>query len=287
MKQKSNHSPYFTIIIPCLNEEQDLPRLLTNLNQQTYHEFEVFVVDGNSTDNTPSIVTKFQSNFPLTLVSTTTRNVSFQRNLGATKASAKTLIFFDADTQIPKNYLQKVHHAFETKRPHLLTTWMNADSKRPADKLVATGSNILMEAGHMLGVVGSFGAMIAIKKGVFEDIGGFDEQTKFGEDRQIVQTAADNNYQFIILQKPRFTYSLRRFRQEGTLEALKEAMRFNLEIISNGFHSENINYPMGGHVFKKTKTAPPSFEWVNRLTARIKKASKEQQLAIKKLTDFF
>lgn len=280
-------SVYFSVVIPCLNEEEYLPRLLHNLSRQTYRHFEVYVVDGSSEDNTPSLVTDYPANYPLKLITTTKRNVSYQRNLGAHQSSGPVLVFFDADTQIPKNFLEKIHHAFETKRPHLLTTWMAADSHRAADQLVATGSNLLIEIGRIVGVVGSFGAMIAIKRGVFDDIGGFDEQTKFSEDRQIVQTAVDYNYQFIILQKPKFIYSLRRFRSEGTLEALLDSIRANLEIASNGFHTEKINYPMGGQAFASPAKIPPSLRWTTKLLTKLKKTTKEQQQTIRRLTDFF
>ena len=45
-------SPYFTIVIPTLNEEDLLPHLLNDLCKQTYKNFDVIVVDGKSLDNT-------------------------------------------------------------------------------------------------------------------------------------------------------------------------------------------------------------------------------------------
>lgn len=101
------NNPYFSVIIPCLNEQYFLPKILINLRAQTFTNFEVIIVDGNSEDKTVKIATKFKDDYPLHIYSTKTRNVSFQRNLGAKKAHGKILIFFDADTQIPKNYLKK------------------------------------------------------------------------------------------------------------------------------------------------------------------------------------
>jgi len=44
--------PFFSIIIPALNEEKYLPHLLDDLTKQTFRDFEVILVDGNSSDAT-------------------------------------------------------------------------------------------------------------------------------------------------------------------------------------------------------------------------------------------
>ena len=41
-----------SIIIPAFNEEKYLPKLLITLSKQTFTNFEVIVVDGNSEDKT-------------------------------------------------------------------------------------------------------------------------------------------------------------------------------------------------------------------------------------------
>src|SRR3989338_5592431 len=46
------NKPYFSVIIPTLNEEKYLPKLLKDLVSQTYRDFEVVLVDGNSDDKT-------------------------------------------------------------------------------------------------------------------------------------------------------------------------------------------------------------------------------------------
>ncbi|MFH1244651.1 MAG: glycosyltransferase, partial [bacterium] len=44
--------PFFSLIIPALNEAKYLPLLLDDLSKQTFLDFEVIVVDGNSDDQT-------------------------------------------------------------------------------------------------------------------------------------------------------------------------------------------------------------------------------------------
>ncbi len=242
--------PYFSIIIPCLNEADYLPRLLDNLNHQTFTSFETIVVDGRSSDSTPTIVKTFPANFPLQLITSKKRSVSVQRNLGARHSSAKTLIFLDADTQIPPNYFYKLHHAFETKHPHILNTWAKTDSSKSDHQLIIKGLNLVFELSKLIGKPTCNGSMIAVKRGVFEDIGGFDEQTPYAEDSQFVQTVAKHNYKYLILPTPRYIYSLRRFNKLGTQKHLNQLIQLSLNLIAKGYHNPKVNYPMGGQEFK-------------------------------------
>jgi len=242
--------PYFSIIIPCLNEEHFLPKLLKNLRSQTFTEFEVIVVDGNSDDKTAQVATNFKAKFSINLYSTTTRNVSFQRNLGAKKAKAKILIFFDADTQIPKNYLKKIAQAFEKKHPHFLTTYIKADSYKPSEKIFSFFANLFLRNGNIFKIPFSFGAMEAIKKGAFFDVGGYDINIKFGEDSEILQRLYKYNYKLIVLTNPRYIFSLRRLRSEGTLKPLIQYLQLNFHILLNGFNvPSKIIYQMGGNQY--------------------------------------
>ncbi len=56
---------FFSIIIPTLNEEKLIPRLLRNLSIQKEKNFEVIVVDAFSKDKTKNKVLEFKNNFPL------------------------------------------------------------------------------------------------------------------------------------------------------------------------------------------------------------------------------
>ena len=51
--------PFFSIIIPSLNEEKYLPLLLEDLSQQTFKSFEVIIIDGKSEDKTIELAKTF------------------------------------------------------------------------------------------------------------------------------------------------------------------------------------------------------------------------------------
>ncbi|MFA5532815.1 MAG: glycosyltransferase [Candidatus Shapirobacteria bacterium] len=240
-------NPYFSIIIPCLNEEHYLPNLLKNLNSQSFKDFETIVIDGNSEDKTGQVTTTFPAKYPLYLYSTTTRNVSFQRNLGAKKAKAKVLIFFDADTQIPKNYLEEIAKTFKTKNPDFLTTYITVKSSKPLEKTYALLSNLIFEAAKNIKQPVAYGCMQAVKNKVFWSVDGYDSKTKFGEDSQLFQKLNQLKYKYIVLKNPRYLFSLRRFKSKGTLQTVIKQLRINLNVFKKGYHAPlKEEYQMGG-----------------------------------------
>ena len=90
-----------SIIIPTLNEECALPRLLESL--QGTSECEVILVDGGSTDKTLLLAEK--ANY---LTISAPRGRGRQMNIGANAASGKILLFLHADTRLPENFLQLI-----------------------------------------------------------------------------------------------------------------------------------------------------------------------------------
>src|SRR3989339_877484 len=52
-----------SIIIPTLNEKQNIKNCLTSLLNQTKKPYEIIIVDNGSTDNTKEIAKKFEKKF--------------------------------------------------------------------------------------------------------------------------------------------------------------------------------------------------------------------------------
>ena len=239
--------PYISVVIPCLNEEHFLPFLLKNLNSQTYTDFEVIVIDGNSEDKTAQVTKEFKSKYPLFLYTTTTRNVGFQRNLGAKNAKGEIIVYFDADTQNPKNYLQKIALTFKTRHPHLLTTYLKVVSTKPIEKVYAPFSNLLFEFGKISKSGNTFGSMQAVNRSAFLDVGGYDVKTNFGEDGQLFEKLIKHNYKYIILKSPKYIFSMRRFQSSDAFKQLLLQARINTDIIFHGYHTKlGKKYQMGG-----------------------------------------
>lgn len=78
--------PFFSVIIPTLNEEKYLPHLLGDLSKQSNKEFETIIIDGKSEDLTQKKALSFSKELSMKLIESRKRNVSVQKNLGGKAA---------------------------------------------------------------------------------------------------------------------------------------------------------------------------------------------------------
>ena len=58
----------FSVIIPTLNEERYLQKLLQDLTKQQDKNFEVVIVDGNSEDNTQGVAQDFEDKLVIKVI---------------------------------------------------------------------------------------------------------------------------------------------------------------------------------------------------------------------------
>ncbi|OGD62967.1 hypothetical protein A2160_04350 [Candidatus Beckwithbacteria bacterium RBG_13_42_9] len=263
--------PFFSIIIPTLNEEAYLPLLLADLKKQTFHEWEAFVVDAQSKDRTVSLTKRFKQ---IKVIAGSVANVAQQRNLGAQEASGKYLIFTDADSRLPHYFLEGIKYRLSVTKADIFATWINHDLVQGADRVVVTFFNLILESGRFLDTPAATGAMLGCRRSLFNQLGGFDPTITFAEDSEFVQRAVKAGYHFELFKDPRFSYSLRRFKQEGTLPMLRKYAKLNLEWIINGFPRQpKIEYPMlGGSYYQCQKKTSPHF--LGRLEGVLQKAKK-------------
>lgn len=213
---KSTH--FFSIVIPSLNEEKYLPLLCKDLAAQTFTDFEVVHVDGQSDDQTVTKVKAFSKHFPLTQLTATKRNVSYQRNLGGQHAQGTWLIFMDADNRIPPTFLEDIFKQLEI-HPEIdvFTTWIEANPKQKVFYLMNSIINLGLDLYQALGKPITFGALIGCRRDVFKTIN-FDEHQKVLEDVLFINAATKAKYRFHIFHEPRYVYSLRRVKKEGFLK---------------------------------------------------------------------
>lgn len=260
MPEYANSTPFISVIIPSLNEEKFLPHLLENLTAQTSRNFEVIHVDGQSEDKTQPLAAQLGLRLPVfKQIISPVRNVSHQRNLGAKMATGQYLLFIDADTQLPPYFIEGLSYQLHKTPADMFTTWAHADSKKPGDKALVTIINLGLEAFNFFESPSAIGVLMGCSVKAFQKIGGFDEATKYGEDEDFVRTGYKKHLDFKIYREPRFIYSFRRFRKEGTLPTLQQMAAKRLKGIATPKE-----YVMGGHVFADDEIKPSLFEGVDR-----------------------
>lgn len=249
--------PFFSIIVPTLNEEQYLPKLLQSLSRQLDKDFEAIIVDGQSEDKTVPAAQKFVGSLPsVQIVTSRRRNPAYQRNLGSKTAHGRHLVFLDADTSVPSNFLSQIHHYLLDQNPKckFLTTWIKPDTSKESDRILSILYNIIMETTKSINRPMLGGFNIILKKSTFHRVGRFNPHVQVSEDHDLAKRLADANVPFTILKSPQVIVSFRRFRRQGTIKVLKKYTELTAKYFLNGPLKSDADYPMGGHHFPPVRT---------------------------------
>jgi glycosyltransferase involved in cell wall biosynthesis len=97
-----------SVVIPVYNEEVLIVRCLTALQNQTKKAFEIIVVDNNSTDKTVETAKQF----PVKVVVEKIQGATPARNTGFNLATGDVIARIDADTTVPKNWIEEIETHF-------------------------------------------------------------------------------------------------------------------------------------------------------------------------------
>lgn len=231
MYNKLAMKPRYSVIIPTLNEEKFVSKLLTSLVEQSVQNFEVIVVDGKSQDKTIVVARRFIGKLPLTVVSSDMPGVSRQRNMGAKIAKADWLMFVDADSVLLPNFMERIGLYIDKKQSKFFTTWLKADSDDPGDAIAGFILNMGVEGGILVDKPWAPGPLTVVYRDVFEQVHGYNEDVTYGEDHELGVAICRRGIPFGILREILYVYSFRRFRKEGNLKIFHRTLKSNLSIL--------------------------------------------------------
>lgn len=100
-------SPYFSLVMPAYNCDNTISTTIKSIQEQTFQDFELIIVNDGSTDNTEDLIKKhLAEDKRIHLITTENNGPGSARNIGITKASGKYLYFLDADDSLPRETLQ-------------------------------------------------------------------------------------------------------------------------------------------------------------------------------------
>jgi glycosyltransferase involved in cell wall biosynthesis len=240
-----------SIVIPALNEEKFLPHLLDSLVSQNDRDFEVIVVDGSSKDRTVPLARSFSSRLPkLRVLVSKKASLPLQRNLGARAARGAWLVFVDADSVLLPYFVDRLQHFIREHRPRLFTSWFRPDSDVSGDALFILIANLFVEGSVIMHRPIAPGPLTAVRREVFELVGGYDEALGFGEDYDLTRRIAARGIGLQILRETLYIYSLRRVRKQGRLRFMRLYARAALMVLLTRKNLRKVpSYVMGGHVY--------------------------------------
>lgn len=97
--------PFFSVIIPLYNKEEQIEKTLNSVLNQTFKDFEIIIFDDGSTDLSLSKVKQFKDN-RIFIYSQNNKGAAYTRNVAIEKAKSKYIALIDADDFWFPNHLE-------------------------------------------------------------------------------------------------------------------------------------------------------------------------------------
>lgn len=115
-KDWENSSKLFTIAIPVFNRSNTVLRTLSSIENQTYKDFEIIIVDDGSTDDIDKVILPFISTTesPVLYIKKENGGVHTARNIGVIEARGKFYIEIDSDDELTTNALEIFKDAWDS-----------------------------------------------------------------------------------------------------------------------------------------------------------------------------
>jgi glycosyltransferase involved in cell wall biosynthesis len=246
--------PKYSVIIPTLNEEFYLPKLLDSISLQPNQVlFEVVVVDGKSKDNTFTLANSYKSKIKnIRILESPKASLPLQRNLGAKQTQGDWLIFIDADSVLMPYFFERVNNFILNHKSDLITTWFQPDSAEVKDAISILIGNIMIEGSILFHRPLPPGPLSIVRRDVFDSVGGYDEEHAFHEDMDLGLRLFHKGISLDIIRETLFILSLRRFRKEGTLKVVQQYIISSLPVLFfNKTFKTMPGYIMGGQLYDK------------------------------------
>ena len=178
---------HVSVVVPTYNRAAMLERTLLSLFSQRTDDanFEIIVVDNNSSDRTGELVESLKAQSPVTLryLRETQQGNAYARNTGIDQAQAPIIAFLDDDCVADENWVSTIKTTFdrapeisfvggrvlpmwETEPP----SWLTTAHWAPLALLDYGGDELAIGGSPPRGLLT---ANLAVRKNVFAEVGGF------------------------------------------------------------------------------------------------------------------
>ncbi len=243
-------TPFFSVIIPALNEQNYIGKILNNLKNQTFKDFELILSDAHSTDKTIEKVKTFEKYYPIKITKSAIKNLSHQRNKGTKEANGKYFFFIDADNSIPSDFLEKTHKFISKNMPDAIIPKVVPERNTLFDQISYPISRLLVNISLFTPRPFSTGGNLIISNKSFKKTRGFDEKVFVGEDHDIIRQLKELKQKIKLMTATYVVFSTRRFEQEGYFTYIKYGYAFLYQLIFRKVDKKIYKYNMGGDNYK-------------------------------------
>lgn len=200
-----------SVVVPAMNEQENIGQCLTSILQSNYNNFEIIVVNDRSTDNTLKIIQDIaltNEKIKIVNIQEKSKNPNLQGKPGAVDAGVRQamgdiILFTDADCAVKRNWIRTIVSQFQydkgDKPVGMVCAYTNLHTKNLFHKFQAV-EWIYMHTYACAGIgmrtiLGCFGNNIAITKEAYWKVGGY-SNIKFSvtEDFALLKSVFDAKY---------------------------------------------------------------------------------------------
>lgn len=210
---KQEKEIFISVLIPARNEEKNISKILDDLLNQTYNNFEIIVLNDNSTDRTGEIVKSYSVNDSRIILINGKKlqdgwlGKNFACYQLAKKAKGELLLFIDADVRLNKYSIESAINLFYEKKVDMLSVFPTQVINHNLSFLITPMMNWILltflplkfvYTSNNKSFVAANGQFILIKKNMYYKIGTHEKvKDKIVEDMELAKNVKINGGKII------------------------------------------------------------------------------------------
>ena len=179
--------PLISIVLPTYNRKGVIGRAINSVIRQSYHKWELIIIDDGSTDGTEEFIRTYGNSYNIKYVKQPNRGVSISRNNGISLSKGEYIAFIDSDDEWIERKLEAQLDFFNL-HTEIALVFSNANLIKP-DGIIASKPEIIKHDRDEIFTLESvfkdpyFGIpTVMIRKDIFDIVGKFDESLNTAED---------------------------------------------------------------------------------------------------------
>ena len=221
--------PLISVLMPVRNSEIFVAQALESILLQTFTDFELIIVNDGSTDNTLSIIKKYDDN-RIRLFESDHKGVAYQTNFAAMHSKGKYLTKMDADDISHANRLAE-HYSFLEKNSNVELVGNNIRliDSRNKNLGIMKFPESNEDINYFLPVRPTvFNGTMTVSRKIFEALGGYNDQLEVGEDHDFLIRFCSAGYNCYNIQKELYLYRIYERRENERKIAMQNKISYEL-----------------------------------------------------------